>query len=157
MVGALLMPLFSDVPETPGENRAFVLAAVTLTAILLPFFWMLWYSRLVLTPGGIVHYQIGYSVRSTWANVEQLDLSAGTQSLILIEPGTSSKLLRLTTKWIHGTRPITGPAIFGDLDLLGDGRMIFLAPFMVHWKRGPLRDDLLRWAPHLFDENGFAK
>lgn len=157
MVGALLMPLFSDVPATSEESRAFVLTAVVLTAILLPFFWILWQSRLVLTPGGIVHHQFGYSVRSTWVNVEQLDLSPGNQSLILTEPGTTSSILRLSTKWIRGIRPIMGAAIFRDLDLLGGGRVILLSPFMAHWKRGPLRDDLLRWAPHLFDENGMAR
>lgn len=158
MFAMIPIVLFSEGPPVWDESRAFALTLVAaLAAFMLLLTGIMWQSRLVLTPDGIVHHQLGYSVRSTWANVQKLDLSQGNQSLILTEPGTTSILLRVSTKLIGGTTPTIGEGVFGDLDLLGEGRVIVLAPFMAHWKRGPLRNDLLRWAPHLFDENGIAR
>jgi len=45
----------------------------------------------------------------------------------------------------------------GDAAAVADGRVIALAPFMADWKKGPLREDLQRWAPHLFDAAGPPK
>ncbi len=126
-------------------DAAAIFACGMLTLILLPIFGITWFSRLVLTPEGIVHHQFGYSVRSTWKNVGSLTLAPPCVGLVLIEPGVKSALLRFST-YALGTYGLA--ASFGG-NALAEGRFIVLQPFLAHWKRGPLREDIIRWAPHL--------
>jgi hypothetical protein len=154
VMALLLVPLlFSSPPTTAAGADAdaglwFGTAAFTL--ILLPFMGIVWQSRLVLTPEGIAHHQFGYTVRSAWDNVVALDLRTGREGLVLAQPGTRSRLLRWSTQVLAGAAPGPVEGLVGDPHALAQGRLIFLAPFMQHWRRGPLRDDLQRWAPHLF-------
>jgi hypothetical protein len=80
-------------------------------------------------------------VRSTWQNLQALSFNPG--ALLLKEPGTQSALLRWSSK-------LAGGAVASDAKALGEGRLIVLAPFMAHYRRGPLREDLQRCAPQLF-------
>lgn len=149
----LMVPLLwlglSDSPD-PNENEAFLATAGGFTLIMLPFLALVWQSRLVLTPEGIAHHQFGYTVRSSWANLRLLTLVPGREALVLERPGTRSKLLRWSTGMAPAFIPGSADAVLGDVDALAEGRLILLAPFMAHWKKGPLRDDIARWAPHLF-------
>ncbi|MEP7182693.1 MAG: hypothetical protein ABI886_10925 [Betaproteobacteria bacterium] len=148
---ALLIIPFWAPPSTPEENQAVLIAAGVVTLIMLPFFGIIWQSRLVLTPEGIEHHQFGYTVRSSWANLESLSLSPGAEALYLREPGTTSRLLRISVRLLKLSGLAAG--LVGDPTSIAEGRMIFLGPFMAQWKRGALRDDVLRWAPDLFDTN----
>jgi hypothetical protein len=147
VIMAALASLACDTPA-PGTSAGdpssmILLAAGIISAIMLPFVWITWASRLVLTAQGIAHHQLGYTLRSAWSNVSGLDLSPRAEALYLAQPGTQSALLRWSVK-------LAGGVGVARADLLGQGRAIVLHPFMHHWKRGPLRDDLQRWAPHLF-------
>jgi len=157
LIWALAMALFA-LPSlgTPApsaaEQRVLVLSALAVTLIIAPFFGILWQSRLVLSPEGITHHQFGYRVQSAWGNLQRLDLASGTESLILAEPGTTSRVLRYGVRLYEGVMPSVMSGAFGDPDALAEGRLILLAPFMWHWRRGTLRADIMRWAPHLFDQ-----
>lgn len=148
----LLLPLgaASESAADAEAERALLLGAAAATLILLPFAGIVWQSRLVLTPQGIAHHQFGYTVRSPWTNLSALDLTAGRQALYLSEPGSRSRLLRWSSRALKFGAPALTEGLFGDADALAQGRLILLAPFMQHWRRGPLRDDLQHWAPHLF-------
>ena len=137
---------------TPQANRTLFFLIGGVTVFVLPFLGIIWQSRLVLTSEGIAHHQLGYTVRSTWANLESLSLDWGKQRLILSKPGTRSRLLKTSSEILDAipmTRDFTG-----DSTSFEEGRLISISPFMSHWKRGPLREDLLRFAPQLFDANG---
>ena len=136
-------------PADDPDRRVMALMSVILTLICLPFFGILWQSRLVLTPEGIAHHQLGYTVRSTWANLEAIHLERGSQALYLEVPGTRSRLLRLAAGAVGGAMPGM-ESVIGNPQMLAQGRAIMLFPFMQHWKRGPLREDIERCAPHLF-------
>lgn len=153
IVGPLLA-LSASAGGTLAETRSFAVAALLVTLILLPFCALGWHSRLVLTPEGIAHHQFGYTVRSRWDNLQALCLAPGAQSLLLTQPGTDSRLLRWSARLMASVVPAIADGLFGDVDLLAQGRVILLAPFMASWRRGPLRDDLRRWAPHLFEADG---
>ena len=99
----------------------------------------------MLTSEGIAHHQFGYTVRSTWKNVGELTLAPPCAGLILIAPGVSSRLLRISMYALNAYGLSAG---FGGR-ALEEGRFIPLQPFLSHWRRGPLRDDIVRWAPHL--------
>jgi hypothetical protein len=149
-----MLALAASASSTADETRVFVLTALIVTLIMLPFYALAWQSRLVLTPEDIAHHQFGYTVRSRWDNLQALSLVAGAQALVLEQPGTRSRLLRWSARWMSSAVPVIADGVFGDCDLLAEGRLILLAPFMAHWRRGPLRDDLLRWAPQLFEADG---
>lgn len=150
--GVIVASLLALGGESDGgsESRLIRVTCLTGTLIVLPFCFVIWQSRLVLTPTGIAHHQLGYTVDSTWANLDALKLSRGSEALYLREPGTRSTLLRRSTKLI-GRSARGAHGVIGDPGALAEGRLIFLAPFMRHWERGPLREDLLRCAPHLFN------
>ena len=133
----LLTVAFSAPAGADHERNAMLLTTAITTLIMAPFVWITWSSRLVLTAEGIAHHQFGYTVRSTWLNVEALSLDPGREGLYLREPGTRSVLLRLSAKLI------------GEHPALAEGRLIMLSPFMQHWRRGSLREDILRHAPQL--------
>ena len=146
----LLLPFAAEPVPDQEDARALLWTALIVTVLLAPAFGMLWQSRLVLTETGITHYQLGYTVRSSWANTQTLCLSRGVESLILRDPGTSSRVLHFSVRALQAVVP-TIAGSFGDPEALAQGRLIALAPFMSHWRRGPLRRDLERWAPHLFE------
>lgn len=150
-VGGLLW--LSATAETLQERDAFLLTSGLLTLIFLPFIWIVWSSRLVLTSEGLAHHQFGYTVRSSWQNLETLHLVAGSEALQLKEPGTRSGLLRAAATLMEGRMPVPQQARGGG-NLLAEGRLILLTPFMQHWKSGALRADLERHAPHLFEVAG---
>jgi hypothetical protein len=156
IMAALLLPLASATATDPRDAHALGWASALFTLILLPFAALTWHARLVLTPEGIAHHQLGYTVRSPWPNLVSLDLTAGCEALHLDQPGTHSRLLRWSTQVAAGAAPRMTAGLFGDANALAQGRLILLAPFMQHWRRGPLQDDLRRWAPHLFRQGPAA-
>jgi len=138
----------------PEQGEAFLLTALVFTLIVLPFAWVTWHSRLVLTEDGIAHHQLGYTVRSSWSNLQSLSLEPRCEALYLTEPGTKSRLLRWSSQLLGSGAPGAMRSVIGDPRALAEGRLIFLAPFIVHYRRGPLRHDLVRAAPQLFDAEG---
>jgi hypothetical protein len=150
LVGSLLSLAFGGADDSGVEQRSMLIASLMITLIMLPFCFVTWLSRLVITPVGIAHHQLGYTVRSTWANLEAVQLRPGSEAIYLREPGTRSTLLRLSAKLV-GNAVRNAQSLIGDANALAEGRLIPLVPFMRHWKRGPLREDLIRCAPHLFD------
>jgi hypothetical protein len=154
-VALCAMALFgSDDPITPATFRMLLILVGGVTVFILPFFGLMWQSRLVLTPEGIAHHQFGYTVRSAWEHLDHLDLTPGVQHVVLAAPGTRSRLLSMSVTALDAAAPGFASGLVGNKQAYSQGRLIGLAPFMTHWKRGPLRDDLLRWAPHLFDAAG---
>lgn len=137
---------------TPAANRMLLVLIGIVSLFVAPFFALMWQSRLVLTPEGITHHQFGYTIRSSWDNVAMLDLTPRVQGLVLSRPGSQSRLLPMSVGVLEAAAPGTTEDLVGDKDALAEGRLITLAPFMTHWKRGQLQDDLRRWAARLFDE-----
>jgi hypothetical protein len=136
----------------PGEAAAGFVAAGILTLVLGPMFYLtVWRSRLELDAQGIAHHQFGYTVRSSWSNLERLSMEPGMEGLYLREPGHDSALLRGSTRFLQRLSTLTGmPSFIGDADALAQGRFIALMTFTSQLHGGPLSRDLERWAPQLF-------
>jgi hypothetical protein len=134
------------------ESTAGIGAAVILTLIVGPmFYFMVWKSRLELDEQGIAHYQFGYTVRSSWQNLQRISMQPGEEGLYLRQPGTDNMLLRGSTRLVQGMSRVIGVgSVVGDFDALAQGRFIALMPFTSHLGGGPLSRDLERWAPQLF-------
>jgi hypothetical protein len=144
LIAALVFP---DADGDDGLWWAVGLVALVFAAA----FLIVWKSRLELTDEGIVHYQFGYTVRSTWENVESISLVRGAEGLYLREPGTHSALLRGSSQLLNIAMRVSAlPSVVGDPAALAAGRFVALMPFTRHLNGGPLSRDLQRWAPHLF-------
>ena len=153
---AMVLPLLGFAVvyrRDPADLAAFSAAATIVTLIFLPIGAIVWQSRLVLTPEGIAHHQFGYTVRSPWNQLQALTLDPGSEALVLAEPGTRSSWRRVSVRWGGLFAPADLRGWIGDADLMAGGRLIPIAPFMAHWRRGALREDLRRWAPQLFAAN----
>lgn len=135
--------------DTTNVSGALILLSI-LTVMVAPFAAIMWQSRLVLTNDGIAHHQFGYTVSSSWINLEALDLTPGRQSLYLAKPGTQSRLLSGSTRVLTMVAPGIANGLVGNPEALALGQLIPLTPFLAHWENGALRSDLERWAPHLF-------
>jgi hypothetical protein len=119
---------------------------IMLTGVVLPLLLVTWCSRLELSEAGITHHQCTYRIESTWENVAALTLGPGPEGLLLRQRGGAGWFLRYSLEMLR----IFGVANAFGGQALAEGRFIALAPFMAHWRKGPLRDDLRRMAPHLF-------
>jgi hypothetical protein len=139
--------------DKPGDTAAAVFTLLMLSAIVLPLVLVTWLSRLELTAEGITHFQTTYRIKSTWQNLESLTLGPGPEGLILRERGGGGWFLRFSQDMMRAFGMAEG---FGG-QALAEGRFIALAPFMAHWRRGPLQEDLRRMAPHLFEAPPQAK
>jgi hypothetical protein len=138
--------------DNPGDSAAGQGTILMLTLILAPIFYVgVWRSRLEVSAEGIAHYQFGYSVRSTWQNLERLSMEPGAEGLILREPGTTSTILRASTRIVQSVSHAVGlPSFVGDYDAMAEGRFIALMTFTSRLHGGSLSADLERWAPQLF-------
>lgn len=148
---------FTGDHKLPPRSDGVLVLLAFLTLMFGGFFAIIWQSRLVVTAEGIAHHQLGYTVRSAWGNLAVLWTASVPELLLLDQPGTNSRLLRYSTRILQVFSPGLASGLFGAPNALAEGRIIFLAPFMSHWKRGPLREELLRHAPGLFDEHGVPK
>jgi hypothetical protein len=140
-------------PDTDGDGAVWWTVGLV-TLVFAAAFLVVWKSRLELSDEGIVHYQFGYTVRSTWQNVESISLVHGAEGLYLREPGTHSALLRGSSRLLSlAMRASALPSVVGDPAALAAGRFVALMPFTRHLNGGPLSRDLQRWAPHLFAQS----
>jgi len=140
----------------PGDSAAGLGGATILTLIFAPiFYFTVWRSRLELDEQGITHFQFGYTIHSSWGNVERLSMQPGSEGLYLNAPGADSNLLRGSVRIVEGLNRVTGVgSVIGDAEALAQGRFIALMPFTSHLNGGALRRDLERWAPQLFRVEG---
>jgi hypothetical protein len=144
-----VLAVMSDKPDDSAAGQAIILM---LTLIMAPIFYVgVWRSRLEVSAEGIAHYQFGYSIHSTWQNLERISLEPAAEGLFLREPGTTSTILRASTRIVQSVSQAVGmPSFLGDYDTMAAGRFIALTTFTSHLHGGPLSADLERWAPQLF-------
>ena len=151
IVTAVLLALGVTGEEPRDRAAGFGTAAIITLIFGLMFYFMVWKSHLELDERGITHFQFGYTVHSSWDNLESISMSAGAEGLYLREPGTNSFLLRASTRPLKSASRVVGlSSVVGDYDALAQGRFIALMPFSSRLHGGPLSRDLERWAPHLF-------
>ena len=101
------------------------------------FLYMVYYTRLKVSPEGIEYFQLGYRLKTTWENIERIGMvPTGMQTaegLILRESALQGKALG--RKNLERNR----------LD-----RAIPLTFFQPRWREGGLGEEIKRFAPHLF-------
>ncbi len=151
--GLFILPSFSNRDFSADQIGTYVFALVMFVALFDLFLWigyLLLRIRLVVSSQGVVFKAVGYTVRSSWANVASLDTMSTTRGpqrgLILNQPGLEvggclSSLLTLLPglllmNMLRG-RPTASTSI--------DNRFIPIGPF----ESDRLVAEIQRYAPQL--------
>jgi len=148
-VAALLIGAWLD--KDPASRRALCLTAGTVFLIGLPFFFIVRYTRLTISPDGVEVRQFGWTVGAAWDNVAALCLDPGAQGLELRRPmtGWGAKILA------GGNAMVSRMVMFYPPEhkkLVDEHRWIPVEPFGWWFRHGQLRQDIARHAPWLFEE-----
>jgi hypothetical protein len=149
IIGTLVV-LESVVLVEPTKN------ALVAGLILFAFFMLCglglerWLSRvrLVLSPAGPKLIQIGYILETDWPNVVGVRLDRGREGLITRAPLEGKGAARIASL---REMSIQGMPMYDARQqaLLGERRLIPIEPFGWYLRRGPLMEDITRFAPHL--------
>ena len=131
-----------------AEGKAMLASAGLVFLIMLPFQFILGWTRLEFSPKGVRLRQIGYTLEAPWPEVNGLRLVRGSEGFITNTPIAGKGAARLASLRGIGIRG----APFYDAEqqaLLAERRLIPIEAFGWYLRRGTLRTDITRFAPHL--------
>jgi hypothetical protein len=135
----LALGLTGDAADRP----AFLATAGLVFLILLPFHLIVGSTRLVLSETGVRLRQAGYRLEAGWADIEDLDLTPRREGFVTHEPMAGKGAARLA-------RFRVSPLYDAEQQrLIAERRLIPIDAFAWHLRRGAMREDIERFAPHL--------
>ncbi len=129
----------------PAERSALAVAGIIMVMVAAGLFPLVWYPKLLVSPSGIEIRQVGWSIRTTWDNVEAVELSPPGEGLLLRAPLTGRgawalRVGRIIPAWYTPEQA----------RLVAEGRWFPLSPFGWWLRHGDLLAELKRHAPGLF-------
>lgn len=113
-------------------------------------FWQTSIPRIVVSDLGIEYYNIGYSIKATWDEVESYKIVTGYAGYSIGVPNWGL--------WLRKPALKISPAGWAlPLFILSNyddfSRSIPLVPFGgINWQNSPLMSDVKRYLPHLFKQ-----
>jgi hypothetical protein len=131
-----------------AEGRALLMTAGIVVLIVFPFQLIIDWTRLELSPKRVRLRQFGYTLEAIWPEVTGLRLMRGSEGLITKTPLAGKGAMRLAAVRGFGMR---GASLYDaeQQALLAERRLIPIEAFGWHLRRGTLRADITRFAPHL--------
>ena len=131
-------------PDAPDTGKFITYMALAFLAFAAVMYWVMRYTRLVLSADGVKLYQFGYKLETGWDNVAGLYDMPGAQGLVLHRP------MDCWGAKVFGAARNVGE-LFNEeqVHLIAERRFIPIEPFAYWFKHGRLRDDLIRRAPAL--------
>jgi hypothetical protein len=140
--------LFFAIDSGGSEGRVFLTTAGIVFLIFLPFQFIVDRARLQLSPEGARLRQTGYELAAPWSEIVDLRLAPGRQGFVTREPmaGKGAAVLAMF-RWAG--RPVAPLYDEDQRRLLAERRLIPIEAFAWHLKHGAMRDDIIRFAPHL--------
>lgn len=111
-------------------------------------------SRIVTSPQGLVYHTVGFSISTTWDNIDHIaqisifqDVRHPVQRILLKEKrmGFAGHLEGLVL-----CQPVNIETSFWERSAAGPQRHIILSVEFKRWREGGLAKDLKQYAPHLF-------
>lgn len=131
------------IADSPRERFALLATAATTFCIIFPWIFVVGYTRLFLSPSGLEVRQLGYRLRTTWDNIQEIRLDRFCEGLVLRRPlesgGLALKVGFLLPGWYRGWQA----------EMVRSGLWIPLDPFAWHLRRGNLLEEMRRFAPAL--------
>lgn len=131
-----------------AERQALLITGGLVFLIFLPFQFIVDRARLRLSPEGAHLWQTGYQLVAPWSDIVDLRLTPGRQAFVTREPmaGKGAAVLSMF-RWAG--RPLTPLYDEDQRRLLAERRLIPIEAFAWHLKHGSMREDIIRFAPHL--------
>jgi hypothetical protein len=132
------------IADSPRERFALLATAATTFCIIFPWIFVVGYTRLFLTPAGLELRQLGYRLRTTWDNIQEIRLDRFCEGLVLRHPLEGGGRLALKAGlllpgWYRGWQA----------EKVRSGLWIPLDPFAWHLRHGNLLEEMRRFAPEL--------
>lgn len=146
LAGLVFVMVFGDSrADRPETKEVAVYMGLFFLAFAIVAYFLMRYTRLVLSPEGVKLYQFGYRLETMWNNIDYLDDSE-IQGLVLrrsMECSEAYTLSNARNLAINGEAFYTGEQI----RLLAERRFIPLNAFAYWFDRGNLREDLNTYIP----------
>lgn len=151
LIGPMLALLLALALTSDADERSSLLATTALVfLIILPFHFIVGWTRLTLSERGVSLRQTGYALAAGWDEIEALDLTPRREGFVTRAPMTSAGAVRLAGFRFAG---MPGAPLYDEVQqgLLAERRLIPIEAFAWHLRCGRMRGDIARFAPHLAD------
>ena len=121
---------------------------LVISPILALAYWLVHYTRLILTPEGVIWRQVACRMETSWDNIVTLRMEKGREGFVGRQPFSGPGVKRMAAFRGAGLK---GSALYDAVEqaLLEEGRLMPLAPFAYAIRNGSMLPDLDRWAPDL--------
>ena len=148
-IGPIILGLVIGAMFAPAADaKALLATAGTLILIMLPFQLLVDRTKLKISSEGVRLKQTGYTLETPWTNVAGMRLMRASEAFITTAPMTGKGVERLAKMRTFGM--IGAPLYDAEQQaLLAEHRLIPIEAFAWHLRHGKLRDDIVRFAPHL--------
>jgi hypothetical protein len=147
VVGPILLFLMIASAFVPWQDaKVYLITAALLFLVLLPFDWLVRWTRLELSPNGVRLRQFAYTLDTAWSNIGNLSMVRGREGFVTKEPMSGKGAARLAA-----FRGPAGMTLFDreQRQLVGQRRFIPIEAFAWHIRHGNLGADIARFAPDL--------
>lgn len=133
-------------PAQPETINIPVYIGLFFLAFAVAMYFLMRYTRLVLSDEGVKLYQFGYRLETDWSNVAYLDEGSGREGLVLLRPMNCPGASTLRSARHLAMKDV---GFYNDkqIKLLGEQRFIPIDAFAYRLDRGNLRADVNRRAP----------
>ncbi|HWB02120.1 MAG TPA: hypothetical protein VG796_03785 [Verrucomicrobiales bacterium] len=142
----------------PDTRLAGIVVGGIMAVFLASWHWLVCYTRLEISPQGVVLRQLGWSLEAAWDQVDHLRMDRGREGFVVNEPMGGKGVRRLASVAGFG---YYGTPMYSDVQRywIQNGQWIPVEPFMYAFRKGPMRDDIERWAPGLLarEPSGMAE
>ncbi len=144
LVFGLALMLFGE----DSDRTAGLVIALLMAVVLGLWQWLVAYTRLILSPDGILLRQVGMQLATPWENVEAFFIEPRIEGFIVREPLTGKGAKRLAA---YRSMTMSGqePAHRHRLQLVAAQRFIPIEPFASALRGGNLLRELERFRPDL--------
>lgn len=137
-----------SISSDAADRAAFLIVAGLMMVIALPFDLIVRRTRLELSATGVRLRQTGYELAARWDDIEDLRLTPGREGFVTRAPMAGKGAARLARLRFAGAANV---ALYDaeQQSLLAERRFIPIEAFAWHLRRGGMREDIVRSAPHL--------
>jgi hypothetical protein len=134
----------------PDTRLAGIIVGGMMAVFLALWHWLVCYTRLEVSPQGVVLRQLGWSLEAAWDQVDHLRMERGREGFVVKEPMEGKGARRLASVAGFG---YYGTPMYSDVQRywIQNGQWIPVEPFMYAFRKGKMRADIEKFAPGLLE------
>jgi hypothetical protein len=137
---------------SPDTRLAGVFLAILMSVFLGLWQWLVSYTRLELSAGGVALRQFGWRLEAPWDRIDHLRMDRGREGFVVTEPMQTKGARRLASVSGFG---MYGTSMYSDEQRywMENGQWIPVEPFFYAFRKGPMKTDIERFAPGLLERD----